>query len=208
MVDISGMTGMIILGILALVSIYIILSFIKGKENENYGEEELSFMRGNENENENDNEEESSTSLKTEPVQQQAEMSDEEFLESYTDPIINDAMESLESGIDSINSGLDCYDRGLWEEASNDFHIAAENIDKASGRLKEVPAMIEDESSKPVIDSRTRMDQCRLLRAMAIRMEEASDAMVEGNVTKARDDAMVRDELEKIISSFNDQTIN
>jgi hypothetical protein len=183
MVDISGITGMIILAIVVLGALYIILSFIKSVEGEEDGEEGVI-----------------SSTTGIEP--HRPEMSDEEFIESYTDPIIEDARESLGMGIDSIKTGIDCYDRRLWEEASNDFHVAVNHIDAASGRLKEVPGMIEDESSKPVVAAKARLDECRRLRAMTIRMEESSDAMVEGNVEKAKADATIRTELEKMISDF------
>jgi hypothetical protein len=184
MVDISGITGMIILAIVVLGALYIILSFIKSVESEEHEEEEGVVYS------------------KTEPEPRGSEMSDEEFIESYTDPIMEDAMESLGQGIDSIRTGLDSYDRRLWEEASNDFHIAVNHIDAASGRMNEIPGMIEDESAKPVVDAKDRLDKCRRLRSMTIMMEESSDAMVEGNVEKAKADAVIRNELEKIVSGL------
>jgi hypothetical protein len=207
MVDLSGVTDMLVLAIVVLGALFVLWSFMKGNGNDYDDEEEGAFqldtVPGPEDSETSDEEEEDVTHHNALTGIRNSEMSDEEFIESYTGPMMEDAMESLGSGIDNIRMGMDCYRRRLFEEASNDFHHAVDDIHNGSNRLMEIIGMVEDESSKPAVDAVTRLSQCQHLRDMVIKMEEASDAMVEGNELKAREDAKVMDELEKMADSFN-----
>lgn len=174
------MTGMVVLAVLVLAAIYILMRFLGSPSN--------------------DEEDES------EPVQQvienPPEVRDEEFIRSYTGPIIEDALESMETAVESIRLGLYYYGRGTWEAAGEEFHSAARGIDDASGRLKEVNVLIEDQSSAPSREAKARSDECRRLRALTIRMEEACDARVDGKEEEAAKLDIVRHELEQMASSF------
>ncbi len=190
MVDTTGMTGMIILAFLALLAIYILLRFFKV-----------------DTVHDNDEEESVESVLEEKPVVRSlrpASMTDEEFMDFYTGPMLEDGLESLMSGLESARSGLHFYDQNNWEVASGDFHTAVKKIDEASNRYKEVPGIVEDESLKPVVAAKARIEQCRRLRALTIRMEEASDAMAEGKEAEAKQHAMVKNELEQMITGFKD----
>ncbi len=184
------MTGMIILAFLALIAIYIVLRFLKGSDTL-----DAEDVEGDESVPEE--------KPIAKPIGRPASMTDEEFMDFYTGPMLEDGLESLESGLESIKSGLHFYDTGNWEVASGDFHSAVKRIDEASNRFKEIPGLVEDESLKPVVEAKARIDQCRLFRALVIRMEEASDAMAQDAVGEARQHAMVKNELEEMVSKFN-----
>jgi hypothetical protein len=187
MIETFGMTGMLLLAFLVLAAVYILMRLLKGYEGRNEGEGE---------------EGEVESLPKAMPTGRPPTMTDEEFMDFYTGPMLEDGMESLGSGVDSVKSGLHFYDLKNWEVASGDFHSAVRKIDEASNRFKEVPGLVEDESLKPVVEAKASIDQCRLLRALAIRMEEASDAMAEGKEAEAKQHAMVKKELEQMVSDF------
>lgn len=180
MVDTFGMAGMIVFAILVLAAIYLFIR-LTGKPSRDEGE--------------NDEDEPSA-------VKKSHEISDREFVDSYTGPMLEDALDSLDAAVDSINSGLDYYNRSVWEAAGEEFHTAAKGIDDASARLKEVVAMVEDQGSSPSLQAKARIEECRKLRAMTIRMEEACDARVEGKGDEAKAAAGVMPELERLASSF------
>jgi hypothetical protein len=188
MVETFGMTGMLVLAFLVLVVVYILMRIFKVQDSP-----------GDEEEIENEGLPEA------EHIQMPAEMSDEEFIDSYTGPILEDARGSLESGAGAIENGLYFYDRGTFEEASAEFHTAVNKIDEAAERFKEVPGLVEDPGSKPVVDAKARIDECRRLRALTIRMEEACDAMVEGKIDDARKLAEVKSELEQAIAGYKQE---
>lgn len=186
MAEASGMAGMLLLAFLALVATYIIMRIIGRPSNDEVeGEEEAVAM----------------------PVPKQAKkpemISDEEFISSYTGPILEDAHDSLETAVESILSALHFYDKGSWEEASEEFHSAIKRIDEAAERLNEVVEMVEDDSSRPVLLAKRRLEECRRLRTLAIRMEEACDAMIEGKVEEAKGLDIVKPELEKIAREWH-----
>lgn len=187
MVETFGMTGMLVLAFLVLVAVYILIRMFAGHESP---EDEWETETGQE------------SLPEAEPIKAPATMSDEEFIDSYTGPILEDAQESLESGVGAIENGLYFYDRGTFEEASAEFHSAVNKIDEASERLKEVPGMVEDPTLKPVVDAKARIDECRRLRALTIRMEEACDAMVEGKSDEAKKLTGARPELEQAIAAY------
>ena len=203
MVDFSGVTGMLILAIIALGALFVLWSFIKengnGLDDEEEGVLHIDTVPDTEDSGMSDDEEEDVAHQNTSSGPRNSEMSDEKFIESYTDPMMEDAMESLGSGIDNIRMGLDCYRRRLFEEASNDFHHAVDDIHECSNRLMEIIGMVEDESSKPAVDAVARLSQCQRLRDMVTKMEEASDAMVEGNEIKAKADAAVLADLDNML---------
>lgn len=185
MVETFGMTGMLVLAFLVLVAAYILLRLLgfPGREA--------------------DDEEEGAGVKPAGPQEQKpAELSDEEFLDAYTGPILEDAGEMLESAVESVRSGLHFYDNGLWAEASGEFHSAAGKLDEAADKFGEVPGLVEDQGLQLVVGAKARMDECLKLGALAIRMEEASDAMAAGKEDEAWNKAVVKNELERIVSSF------
>jgi len=182
MVETFGMTGMILIAAFALVVVYILMRLLD---------------RPSKGEDEEENEGKPVTPKKP------AKISDEEFIGSYTGPMLEDAHEKLEMAVESIKSGLDYYGRNVWEEAGGEFHLAVNGIDNAAGRLKEVIGMVEDQGLEPVRLAKARLEECRRMRALAIRMEEACDAMVEGKAEEAQKLAAVRPELEKMASEWH-----
>ncbi len=178
MIDTFGMAGMIVLAILAVVVVYILMRVL-GRP-------------GDTDEEEAD-----------QPTVAPREISDREFIDSYTRPMLDDARGSLDVAVGSIQSGLYFYGRGAWEEASGEFHSAVEGIDAAADRLKEVAGMVEDQRLGPVREAIDRLAECRRMRALTIRMEEASDAMAAGKADEAQKHAKVKNELEQMISAFS-----
>ena len=190
MVDTFGMTGMIVLALLVLAAIYIFIRLI-GKPKWSDGEE-------------GDEEEPDEAEVKPAIplVEKRQEMSDEEFIESYTGPMMDDALDTLEAAVDSAGSGLEYYRRSVWEAAGEEFHSAARDIDHASSRLKEIVSMVENQGSKPSRQANARVEECRKLRALTIRMEEACDARVEGKDGEAKQLDIVMPELERLVTAF------
>lgn len=181
MVETFGMAGMILLALFALVAVYILMRLL-GRPSSGEGEAE----------------EEGVPATSKKPT----EISDEEFIGSYTGPMLEDALEKLEMAVESIKSGLYFYGRSVWEEAGGEFHLAVNSIDNAAGRLKEIIGMVEDQGSEPARLAKARLEECRRMRALTIRMEEACDAMVEGKTEEARKLAAVKPELEKMASEW------
>lgn len=181
MVEAFGMTGMVVLAALVLVAIYILIRLMgRPSGDEDEGEEEPVFTA----------------------EKKPAMMSDEEFIESYTGPMLEDALEALEEAVDSIRAGMEYYKRSVWVSAGEEFHSAAKGIDAAAERLKEVVAIVEDQSSKPSRQAKARIDECRQLRALTIQMEEACDSWVDGKEGEAKRLESVMPELERLASSF------
>jgi hypothetical protein len=181
MVETFGMAGMLVLALLALASVYILMRFLGRPTDDDEGEGENEAQR----------------------AEKPAELSDEEFVSSYTGPMLEEAREKMETAVESVESGLHFYGRGVWEEAGGEFHHAANGIDDAAERLKEVVGMVDDQSSGPVRQAKARLDECRHMRALTIRMEEACDAMVEGKAEEARKLASIMPELEKMVDEWN-----
>ncbi len=172
------MAGMIVIALIVLAAVYVIMRFLN---------------RSTEGLEEGDKEPHTGAP---------EEASDEEFVESYIGPVLEDAQDSLDAAVESAKSGLYLYCRGSWEDASGEFHEAAKSIDGAAGRLREVLGMVEDPGSKPVREVKARIGYCLKLRAMASRMEEASDAMASGKEDEARKQALIKNELEQLISAY------
>lgn len=189
MIETFGMTGMIVLAFLALVAFYILMRVLKGNE-------------GQEEDDEADGGEPEERKPEAEYAKRPAGMSDEEFIESYTGPIIDDALEALDTGVDYIRSGCLFYGRGAWVEAGSEFHSAAKKIDEASGRLREVSGMVEDQGSGPAVQAKARIGECMRLRKLTILMEEACDAMVEGKEEEASRLSSVKPDLEQMAAAF------
>jgi hypothetical protein len=180
MVETFGMAGMLVLAFFVLAAVYILMRLLSRPPDDEEGEYGKAAPR----------------------VNKPAELSDEEFIGSYTGPMLEDAQEKLEMAVESIKAGLDYYGRSAWEEAGGEFHLAVNGIDNAAGRLREVVGMVEDQGSEPVRLAKARLGECRHMRALAIRLEEACDAMVEGKTEDAQKLAMVKNELEQMASAF------
>ena len=187
MVDNFGMTGIAVVVFLILAAIYIFTRLL-GKPTWSDEEEEEAEPE----------EEEKFPDI---PAIRK-EMSDEEFIDSYTGPIMDDALDKLESAVDSIKSGIDHYKGSVWEAAGEDFHSAVREIDNASSRFKEVVSMVEDQRSKPSRQANARIEEGRKLRVQAIHMEEACDARVEGKWLLDKDTEAAMPELERLATSF------
>lgn len=183
MVETFGITGMIVLALLVLAAVYILMRLL-GKPSPDEDEEQA--------------EEEPIARIE----EKSPEMSDEEFIDSYTGPMLEDALETLEDAVDSIKVGIDYYKRSIWEASGEEFHSAVRGIDDASMCLKEVAAIVEDQASKPSRQAKARIEECRRLRALTIRMEEACDARVEGKEDEAKKSDIVMAELEGLASSY------
>ncbi|HTX43591.1 MAG TPA: hypothetical protein VMC61_02590 [Methanocella sp.] len=183
MVETFGMAGMLVLAFFALAAIYIIMRLLDRPPVDEEPESGEAAPRR----------------------EAPTELSDEEFVGSYTGPMLEDAREKLELAIESAEAGLHFYGQGKWEEAGGEFHIAANNVDNAMGRLREVIGMVEDQGSAPVRQAKARLEESRRIRALAIRMEEACDAMVEGKTEEAQKLAMVKNELERAASAFKEE---
>jgi hypothetical protein len=180
MVETFGMAGMLVLAFIVLAAVYILMRLLDRPSDDEEGEAGKSATRG----------------------EKPAELSDEEFIGSYTGPMLEDALEKLEMAVESVRSGLHFYGGSVWEEAGGEFHLAVNSIDNAAGRLKEVVGMVEDQGSEPVRLAKARLEECRRMRALTIRMEEACDAMVEGKEEEARKLEAVKPELEKIADEW------
>lgn len=183
MVETFGMADMLVLAFFVLAAVYILMRLL-----------------GRQSGGEDEEEEEGGQVARR--VEKPAEMSDEEFIESYTGPMLEDALEKLEMAVESIKSGLHFYGGGAWEEAGGEFHLAVKSIDNAAGRLKEVVGMVEDRNSGPARHAKARLEECRRLRVLAIKMEEACDARVEGKEEDAKKLDTVKPELEKTVDEW------
>jgi hypothetical protein len=189
MADTFGMTGIIVLAFLVLVVVYILLRLI-GRPGSDDDEGEEGLVEKEEKE-------------AVVPYSVNAgHMSDEEFIDSYTGPILDDAFESMEMAVGSIKSGLHFYGEGKWETAGEDLNSAARKLDEASEKFREIPGLVEDQSLAPVVRAKAGVDECRLLRALTIRMEEACDAMVEGKAGEAKKLDIVKAELDKLAGQW------
>jgi hypothetical protein len=189
MVDTFGMTGIMVLAFLVLVAVYIILRLIGWPGND-------------EDESEDGPEKEEEKEEAVQYSENAGKMSDDEFIDTYTGPILEDAFESLEMAIGHIKSGLHFYGEGKWETAGEDLNSAARKLDEASGKFREIPGIVEDQRLEPVVRAKARMDECKLLRALTIRMEEACDAMVEGKPEEAKKLDIVKTELDKLAGDW------
>lgn len=189
MVDSFGVTGIVVVVFLILAAIFI-YTRLMGKP-----------AWGDEEEKADDEEQEGEEKLPAKPVMRK-EISDEEFIDSYTGPIMEDALDKLDSAVDSIKSGIDYYQRSVWEAAGEEFHSAVKGIDNASTRFKEVVSMVENQQSKPSRQANARIEEGRKLRMLAIRMEEACDGRVEGKWLEDKNTEAAMAELERMASSF------
>lgn len=164
------LTTMIVLGILVLVALYILLRFF-----------------GNAPADEEADEAEDGGITPVAPaVQRPPEMSDAEFIDSYTGPMLEDALDAMETAIGSIQAGIDHYKRPAWEAAGEEFHAAVKSLDEATAQLKDVLAMVEEPGSAPARKAKARIEECRRLRVLTITMEEACDMRVYGNEDGAK----------------------
>lgn len=182
MAETMGMTAVIILVLLLLVAVYLIMRFLDGGKG---GEDE----------------EEVAESPYSAPVS--PSMKEEDFIDTYTGPMLEDGLESLDTAVGFIKQGCSYYSKGGWEEAGGEFHSAVKSIDEAANNFKEVTAMIEDQSLPPVKKAKARMEESRQFRVMAIKMEEACDAMVEGKQQEAEELASVKEELAKMAEAWH-----
>jgi hypothetical protein len=173
------LTTMIVLAVIALAAIYILMRFFGNTP----GEEE-------------------DDTPEPRVAERPDGMSDDEFIDSYTGPMLEDALETMETAVGSIKSGIEYYKRPAWEAAGEEFHSAARSIDGAAAHLKEVLAMVENPGSKPSRLAKARLEECRRLRVLTITMEEACDARVEGKDEEAKKLEVIMPELERMASTF------
>ncbi len=184
MVETFGMAGMLVVAFFVLAAVYILMRLLDRPSDA-------------------EDEEEEEGGLAAPRAEKPAELSDEEFIDSYTGPMLEDALEKLEMAVESIKAGLHFYGRNVWEEAGGEFHLAVNSIDNAAAGLKEIIGMVDDQGSEPVRLAKARLEECRRMRVLTIRMEEACDAMVEGKEEEAKKLAMIKNELEQVASAFN-----
>jgi hypothetical protein len=200
MVDTFGMTGIIVVVFLGLVAIYIFMRITGWSPASNEGDDE--DFKGDRDVEDDADDEPGEDEPEAPAKPEHHELTDAEFIDSYTGPMLEDALDSMEDAVVSIQAGLEYYERGTWEAAGGEFHSAAKGIDAAAAQLREVTAMVEDTGSEPSKQARARMEECRLLRALTIRMEEACDARVDGKEAEAKSSELVRGELGQMVSNF------
>jgi tetratricopeptide (TPR) repeat protein len=165
MVDTFGISAMAITVLLLLAAFYIIFKFIR------HGEERKQDYEMN-----------AEYGLSSADVFKK----EEEFLNSFTRPMIDDAKEDMDNAFESIKSGIGLYDHGAFVEASDEFHSAIKDIDLAIQKLRDVLGLIENPENKDAHEARDLLNESKKFRKDLEDMENACDAMINGDIEGAK----------------------
>lgn len=179
MVETFGITAMAVMVVLALVAVYIIVKFFEGQS----GPKDVELAPPEAN------------PVQTLPME-------EEFVESFTRPMLEDGADLLDDAVESIKLGCSHYEHGAFVEASDEFHGAIRVLDEAADKFKEVLNDVENQGSEPARRAQRYLGDYKSFKAEAIKMENACDAMIEGNSKEADQLASKIDSLRRMASDW------
>jgi hypothetical protein len=115
-----------------------------------------------------------------------ATMDEGKFLTAFLKPVYDDGLAELETAVDALKDGLDFYGRGAFVDAGEQFIDGRRGIDAATGKFREVMALVEDPAVDYAKKARNRLIDCKRLQDLAKDMETACDAMLAGRSAEAR----------------------
>ena len=162
MVEIFGVGVMIVMVALVIGAVYVLMKFFEERE----GAKDIELQPPVAN-----------------PVQTLPP--EEEFIITFTKPMLQDGAGLLDDAIEAIKLGCSHYEYGAYVEASDEFHGSLRTIDEAADNFKEVLNDVENQASPPALKAKKLLGDCDEFRAAAKRMESACDAMVEGKTFEA-----------------------
>ena len=179
MVETFGVGAMIVMVFLALVAVYILMKFFEGKQS-------------------------SSNVVLQPPVTNPVQTLplEEEFIYTFTRPMLQDGADLLDDAIESIKLGCSHYQYGAFVEASDEFHGAIRSLDDAADKFKEVLNDVESQASPPALKAKKLLDDCKNFKTESIRMENACDAMINDKKDEASRLASKIKELEQTASQW------
>ena len=155
MVEMFGVSAMIVMVFLALAAVYILMKFFEEKERTNNVVLQPPVANP----------------VQTLPLE-------EEFIYTFTRPMLQDGAAMMDDAVESIKLGCSHYEHDAFVEASDEFHGAVRSLDDAADKLKEVLNDVENQASPPALKARKLLDDCGYFKAESIRMENACDAMI------------------------------
>lgn len=179
MVETFGIGAMVVMVFLALAAVYILMKFFEDKHSDN--DVVLQPPVAN--------------PVQTLPLE-------EEFIYTFTKPMLQDGADIMEDAVESIKLGCSHYEYGALVEASDEFHGAIKSLDDAADKFKEVLNDVENQASPPALKARKLLDDCKYFRAESVKMENACDAMIGDKKDEAGKLASKIKELEKTASEW------
>lgn len=160
MADLYGIGAMVIAVFLLLLTVYIVIWFMKY-----FSEKEIEAKQ-----------------VSNTPVP----MDDGKFIKTFIAPIYEDGLEEMETATECVKVGFASYRHGAYVEAGEEFIAATDSIDNATRKFREMLALIEDEVSADTKKARERLAECKRFREMARKMEAACDMMIANKPDEAR----------------------
>ncbi len=179
MVEMFGVSAMIVMVFLALTAVYILMKFFEDK----HGDKDVVLQPPVTN------------PVQTLPLE-------EEFIYTFTRPMLQDGADLMEDAVESIKLGCSHYDHSAFVEASDEFHGAIRSLDDAADKFKEVLNDVENQASPPALKAKKLLDDCNYFKTESIRMENACDAMINDKKFEAGKLASKIKELVQIASNW------
>ncbi len=179
MVETFGVGAMILMVFLALAAVYVLMKFLEGRE----GPRDVVLQPP------------VSNPVQTLPLE-------EEFIYTFTKPMLQDGAILMEDAIESIKLGCSHYTNGAFVEASDEFHGAIRSLDDAADNFKEVLNDVENQASPPALKAKKLLDDCRYFKSESDKMENACDAMINDKKFEAGKLASRMKELEKTAADW------
>lgn len=179
MVEMFGVSAMIVMVFLALAAVYILMKFFEEK----HADTDVVLQPPVVN------------PVQTLPLE-------EEFIYTFTRPMLQDGAGLMEDAVESIKLGCSHYEYGAFVEASDEFHGAIRSLDDAAEKFKEVLNDVESQASPPALKAKNLLDDCRYFKAESANMENACDAMINDKKFEAGKLASKIKELEQTASEW------
>ena len=179
MVETFGIGAMVVMVFLALAAVYILMKFFEDR----HGDKDVVLQPPVAN------------PVQTLPLE-------EEFIYTFTKPMLQDGADILDDAVESIKLGCSHYEYGAFVEASDEFHGAIRGLDDAADKFKEVLNDVENQASPPALKAKKLLDDCKYFKAEAARMENACDTMIGDKKEEAAKLAAKIKELEKTAAEW------
>lgn len=154
-VDTTSLTIIIVIILLIILTAYLLLKFF-GKGSDEVEEGKPVFIPRN-----------------MRPID------DETFTSTFTAPMIEDGLNDMDDGLESVRLACQYYENSAWVESGQEYHGAIKSFDSATRKFRDVLGMIEDPENADVKKATQYLSDCKRFRNYASDMEKACDAMVE-----------------------------
>lgn len=117
---------------------------------------------------------------------------DDEFFGKFTAPLLTDAKEGLDLAVESLKLSIELYERKAWVESGEESISARKSVEAAMEKLDEVIDMSDADDSYQAKRANVLLGHCNYYYDAAVKIEAATDAMLEGKQSKGIPEGLIK----------------